>query len=355
MTGSEIKALKCAAYYYGTRCGDFPYFFKQIAADEAFSQVEPWLRPLFQEDLYYINRLAKTKEIQSVVKGFSDKKFYLKQYDKIISGFSNLFDIDELPVLYLVDSLPDPFSDKEWDSMSVDDRDQEKFSIPRGIFYRKAVLTHCYFEFVIAHEIAHWVISRHSGIYFPYVTLFEEGICDFLAAYILYNHSIVPASAVTNLFAYNRSLKPPNSLWYAYWIYCKAAMNLALKNGFEEIIKIVKSGRENIRKFPIQNAVSINESPSAESNIKDLACALLTADALYTVSAEEFMVLKTSLQFAGDYINPERMAEKLKIPAGRLTPIISNLDRLGLIVIESNDRVYQPSAVFPDNIKYVNL
>jgi hypothetical protein len=125
---------------------------------------------------------------------------------------------------------------------------------------------------------------------------------------------------------------------------CKAALNLALKNGFEEIIKLVKSGRENIRKFPIQSAVSINESPPAQSNIKDLTCALLKADALYTVSAEEFMVLKTSLQYAGEYINPERTAEKLEMPAGRLAPIISNLDRLGLIVMESNDKFYQITA-----------
>jgi hypothetical protein len=127
------------------------------------------------------------------------------------------------------------------------------------------------------------VISRYSKVYFPYVTLFEEGICDLLAAYILYNNSIVPTSAVTNIFVYNRSLKPQTSLWYAYWAYCRAVVNLALKNGFEVIIELVKSGRENIRKFPIQSAVSINESPRAESDLKDLACAFLKADALYNV------------------------------------------------------------------------
>ena len=207
MNEAEIEALKYATYYHGAQFGDFPYFFNQIEIDETFSHIEPWLRPLFQEDLGRIKSLAETHEIQSVFEYFNNEDAFLKQYYRIILGFSALFDINEKPPLRLVDNLPDPFSDKAWDAMCVDAQDEKKFSIPKGIYYRKAVLTHCYFEFVIAHEIAHWIVGLNSEKHIPYVTLFEEGLCDLLGAYFLNEQSIVPVGAITNLLAYNRALK----------------------------------------------------------------------------------------------------------------------------------------------------
>jgi len=355
MNEAEIEALKYATYYHGAQFGDFPYFFNQIEIDETFSHIEPWLRPLFQEDLGRIKSLAETHEIQSVFEYFNNEDAFLKQYYRIILGFSALFDINEKPPLRLVDNLPDPFSDKAWDAMCVDAQDEKKFSIPKGIYYRKAVLTHCYFEFVIAHEIAHWIVGLNSEKHIPYVTLFEEGLCDLLGAYFLNEQSIVPVGAITNLLAYNRALKPQNSLWYAYWTYCKATISIVIEDGFDEIINIIKSGRENIRKFPIQGGSLNNEDYHAKSNIKNLICALLKADMLYTIPAEEFMVLKTSLQYAEEYINPGVIAKDLKISTDRLNSILTNLAKRGLIVIESDDTIYQPSAILPDNINYVNL
>ncbi len=72
--------------------------------------------------------------MEKMVNRFSERQGFLQQYDKIISGFSALFDINERPPLFLVDSLPDPFSNKEWDSMSVDHRDQENLSLPSWVF-----------------------------------------------------------------------------------------------------------------------------------------------------------------------------------------------------------------------------
>ncbi|MEE8341195.1 MAG: hypothetical protein V3R52_03775 [Candidatus Neomarinimicrobiota bacterium] len=355
MNKAEIEALKYATYYYGAQFGDFSYFFNQIEIDETFSHIEPWLRPSFQENLHRIKSLAETHEIQSVFEYFNNEDAFLKQYHRIILGFSDLFDINEMPSLRLVDNFPDPFSDKGWDAMSVDGQDEEKFSIPKGIYYRKAVLTHCYFEFVIAHEIAHWIVSCNSKKHVPYVTLFEEGLCDLLGAFILIEHSIVPVGTITNLFAYNRALKPQNSLWYAYWTYCKATISIVIEDGFDEIIKIIKSGRENIWKFPIQSGSLNNEDYHAKSNIKNLICALLKADMLYTIPAEEFIVLKTSLQYAEEYVNAGVMAKDLKISPDRLNSILTNLANRGLIVIESDDMIYQPSAILPDNIRYGNL
>ena len=355
MNESNLKALKCVTYYHGAQFGDFSFFFKQIEIDETFSHIEMWLRQLFQEDLSRIRSLAKTPEIKTVLESFNNEEGFLKQYDKIISGYSILFDIKEMPSLHLVDKLPEPFSCKEWDAVSVDDQDEKKFSIPKGVYYRKAVLTHCYFEFVIAHELSHWIVSLHSKSYIPYVTLFEEGLCDLLGAYILNKHSIIPIDAITNLFAYNRALKPSDSLWYAYWSYCKAAMNIALGNGFDKILDIIKSGRGNIREFSIQGGSLNNEDDHAKSDIKNLICALLKADMLYTIPAEEFMVLKTNFQYAEEHINPEKMAKDLKISPGRLNSILANLASRGLIVIESDNMIYQPSVILSDNIKYVNL
>ena len=150
----EKRILKTTAYYYGANFANFPAFFNNI------NNFEPYQSLYVSEAERLIDlssNLKKNDEVNIVsFKGSG----YKTTYRKIINILSQELHFYNWPELFLVDELPCVDSgNKAWDAMAVDSQEAHRLNIREGIYFNQNCVTHCYFEFVICHELIHWFIS----------------------------------------------------------------------------------------------------------------------------------------------------------------------------------------------------
>jgi len=349
----NIKSLKYATYYNGANFADFPGFFSLLSNDGRDISANSKHAALLKKDLKRLSSLAKETKMNDLSKKFSrDEEFY-NQYETLKDVAKSIFKISEMPSLRIVDNLPKPFHKKLWDSMSVDKGDEENFSIPRGIYYRRDILTHCYFEFVLSHELIHWIISQRSNTYVPYVTLIEEGLCDFIGAVILYRSSMLPINVIKNLYLYNRVTKKRDELWHSYWHHCKLIVSVAMKKGLDHIIKIVLSGRNNLNSIydsVINNTICDRHS---KYKIDELISILLEADSTYVVSADEFILLESIIKQNSPIVTIDQLSYLKGAINKKLYSVMKSLEHRGFVIKEKGNSFYFPYLDKLPNIKYL--
>lgn len=349
----NIKSLKYATYYNGANFADFPGFFSLISNDGRDISANLKHAALLKKDLKRLSSLANKTKMNELSKKFSRDKAFYYQYETLKDVAKSIFKICEMPPLHIVDNLPKPFHKKLWDSMSVDKGDEEHFSIPRGIYYRRNVLTHCYFEFVLSHELIHWIISQKSKTYVPYVTLIEEGLCDFFGAVILYKSEILPRNVIKNLYLYNRVTKKRDELWYSYWHHCKLIISLAMKKGLDHIIEIVLSGRDNL--ISIYDSVITNTICDRHSKCKidELISMLLEVDSTYIVSADEYILLDSIIKQDRSIVTIDQFSYLESTLNKKLHSVMKSIERRGFVIKEKNKSFYFPYLDKLPNVKYL--
>ncbi len=342
-----IRKLKHTAYYYGAKFNCFPSFFNSInSSDNTITQ------QLVDKDLKRLDKLSKGHKMQQINSIFDHENKFIEQYHLIIKSFQKIFNIEDYPKLYLVDTFPDVFSDKAWDSMSIDKNDEVHFSIPRGIYYKKEYLTHCYFEFIIAHEIVHWIISEYSEKYFPYVPLIEEGVCDFLGTYILVKNKILDYNVIENLIIYNRALKNDESLWKQYWKNYLLISSIVCNNGLTFVIDAIKEGREHISLLTREyNHKNWTKDVQQDIETKNIFNIFLKANSISTLKAKEFLLLEyINCNFAQKIIEPKSII--LDLSEDEISILLKKLEILGFIHSYKQNLYFNPNFDLLSNIKY---
>jgi len=342
-----IKKLKHAVYYYGAKFSCFPSFFNTIN-----SSTNPINQKLIDVELKKLTVLSENKKMRTINFNYTNEEQFIKQYHSIIESFQKNFQIKDYPKLYLVDTFPDIFSNKTWDSMSIDKDDEKHFSIPRGIYYKKEYLTHGYFEFIIAHEIVHWIISEYSKEYFPYVPLIEEGLCDFLGTYILLKYNILECEVIKNLIIYNRALKDDNTLWKQYWKSYLALSSVFHKNGLDYIIDSIKKGRAEVSLLSYDN-----NSKCLIKNIKHNVYAktiiniLLEAGSISILNTKQYLLLEyIDTNYSQKIIDPKLIT--LDFLENDILNILKEIESLGYIHSYKDNCFYNPNINLMQNIKY---
>jgi len=352
----SIRILKSCSYYSDVCFGSFLSYFSLISEEkkaikQAYIDQFPWRKKVLEQDLDLLLSTYEQPLVFNALQRFYSRGGVEDTFKKIIEVTQELLSIKATPPFHIVDSLPGIFADKSWDAMSVDSEDELKFRIKEGLYYKKQVLTHGYFEFIIAHEVIHWMVSQFSKKYIPYTSPLEEGLCDYLSAFLLFQKKIVPSLVVKNFYIFNRSSKEPDDLWATYWSFCKKIDSVAFNRGVGEIIKIIKNGRDNLFKMNISHC---RKSPkSSFPDETTLHQEIFSADNLILIDIDSYIALQTSIIMSKDgHIRFDSIQKDTGLPSEILKSSIVKLVNRGLIVQENKNDLFQTMKNLTSNIKY---
>ncbi len=233
-----LRRLKAAAYYQGARFGSFAAFFglvdsRRQAIRESYLRRHPWKAALLNTELSRLGDAFEHRAFRSTLDSFHGEGRPEEIFEQVAALTSRMVGLGDCPSLRIVDDLPGPLDSKPWDAVSIDPDDSARLKVPDGIYYRRAACTSHYFEFVVAHEVIHWAISRFSSGDMLYTSPIEEGICDILAIETLAGYGIGPI-ALSNLLLYNRALQPLPP-WNTYWQASRVVASRVLAEGLDSV------------------------------------------------------------------------------------------------------------------------
>jgi len=349
---NEIKCLKQTAYYCGSSFGNFPKFFQTLESGSYLRDSILSSTRTYKAELDRLVSLSLTNDMSQIISSYQEEKNFYDNFNRIATHAANMFNITNLPKLHIVDDLPGRFKDKPWDSMSVDKNDCLNFSIAEGIYYKRKFLTHGYFEFVMAHEVVHWIISEFSGKYYPYVTLLEEGLCDFIGALILLEGTILPITVLKNAFIYNRATKPIDNLWHSYWKYCLFFTHKATVDGVMSILDLVRKGRDEFNyTYTITNTT---KNSDYINNLRGNAVinVILESTPIYSIPYISYDILFYIVNNSLENIKVADLVGIYNIQENIIRNSLDNLENAGLIHAVNNDLFYNPNKVIPAFLRY---
>lgn len=341
-TDKEIRELKSLVYYNGAGFVDFPIFFNRIR-EKLDTSVDS--NKLVQIEL---DRLLRLKNDALFLNAIYDSTEHFENSFQRIGNLVNDFFGGEvkMPKLFIVDKLPGRYSSKPWTAMFIDNQDSDRLGFDAGIYYIKSVLTHPFFEFIVAHELVHWVISHYSIVNHPHSNLLEEGLCDLFSYIILLNAEVVSNENVSNFLIYNRSLSHSGTLWFNYFKFSKLMLQYSCKDGVQGLINLIRKGRSALNAIPSSFPFSI---PSDSTIIKILTI-FNESESIIIVSAEQYMILKYLAEHKIQYFNADEIA--LAFPS--ILHLGQFLDQMSdLSLIASHEVGYYSSIQeLPKNLKF---
>ena len=325
MESRTIKELKSACYYADTSIGNFSSFFSAISFDTYKNNK---YKKILQQDLDKILYIHNDLAFMSNIESFYDHEGYKKNYYIILNEAKKLFNMELDIPLYLVDRLIEPYNSRDCDGVSIDMQDAKKLNIPHGIYYVKKYLTHVYFEFVVAHELIHQIISENSE-YQPYASLNEEGFCDLFCLILLEKTGLFDDTVIKNILLYNRILSDTNSIWYYYWKSFEQACYYSLNNGIKGAINLIKEGRKAIDTMIVDNQKNITQRDDTSILINKY----LLASLYYNIPIEEYACL--------DSLMKGKQVDKFISPK-----VLATLNEKGLLTLQNQQVVLQKTTFY---------
>ena len=352
MATSLKQNLKSAAYYGAARFANFGGFFSLVDEDGQLlpSSHSRTSRELIEADLRELHQGVRSANVQEALDQFNGPLAAEIIFNSIVDAATSFASVVERPKLFIVDRLPHPFGTRAWDAMCVDRMDEARLGIPRGIYFREAVRTHCYFEFVLAHEIGHWIVSQYTEGYFRHAPLLEEGVCDVLAIAIMLEVQLLPKAAIRNLLIYNRSTKHNSDLWGTYWREAQAVLNVVAEVGPLVLPHFLTCGRESLH----QEAKSLQRdvTPSEPNHLsKSIMAVSFEANSILIIDIEDYAVLNTFLQRNVELMSINDLAAAVALGDTAVSSHLERLDGQGLVTVDDTT-VFRTSRAIVDNARY---
>ena len=346
----EKRILKTTAYYFGAHFSNFPLFFNSMNNFD-------------NSQLLYVSEVERLIELSENVKNNAHvdivsfkESGYKMTYQKIVAVLSKELSFTDWPELFLVDELPCIESgNKAWDAMAVDAQEAARLHLKEGIYFNKNCVTHGYFEFVICHELIHWMISSYSIVNPAYVPLWEEGFCDFFSVYFLHLGEVLPDAAIINLVLYNRHFKDNNSIWKRYHVYLNSVIGLALQNGVDYLYSFIKNGRTSFSNLYFYNPVTDKINPKVKMNMSDQAFLfnLLDVNSYISVKPETYILLRSLADKCNQFIDISSLSDVTALDEHQLKEAISYGFDSGLLFVEKED-VFVPNENMIHKLRFEN-
>lgn len=342
----EKRVLKTTAYYYGAHFANFPAFFNGI---NNFKSTQS-LYLLEVERLVDLSaNLIKNSSVDIV--SFKDSG-YKSTYEKILAIFSKELNFSDWPNLFLVEELPCVDSgNKAWDAMSVDSKDAARLNLKEGIYFNRNYVTHGYFEFVICHELIHWIISYYSIINPEHTPLWEEGFCDFFSVYFLHLGNILPEDAIINLVLYNRHFKDTSSIWKRYHVYLNSVIEMALQNGIGYLYEFLKKGRTAFSSLYFYKQTSM--ATMIDNTDKAFLFRLLDINSYISVAEKTYILLHAIEDQCNKFIDISSLGKITALSNSELEQAISYGFDSGLLFVEKNS-IFAPNENLMCKLRFEN-
>ena len=346
-----LRRLKAAAYYQGASFGSFGAFFglvdiRRQAIRESYLRRRPWRAALLNAELSRLGGAFDNRAFRSMLDSFHVEGRPEEIFEQVAAVTSRMVGLGDCPSLRIVDDLPGPSNSKPWDAVSIDPDDSARLKVPDGIYYRRRACTSCYFEFVVAHEVVHWAISRFSSDYRPFTSPVEEGLCDILAIETLAGYGI-GAIALSNLLIYNRALQPL-SPWNTYWQASRVVASRVSAEGLDSVVRLVRDGREAVNgldsgAIPRRNGVIVPASVAA----------IQSASTVIPMRVDALIALSTATGIAtGCLVTAAQVQKASGMPDESLKRALRELEAGGWISRLNEQELFVPHRSVPPYIRY---
>jgi len=345
----HIRSLKTASYYsLSNRFGDFPNFFLELENEDYKGNVIK--NDLYEKEITILEKRLEFEDLSIFVSGYPDESFFKSQYSDFVEKFSLIFPNISFPDLWIVHDLPLSFSKRGWDGVCINQEDSVKLKIPSGIYFIRKYLTHPYFEFVVIHELVHWIIAEYSKSDLSFMNIYEEGVCDLFTIYFLVSESILPFEVIRNLLVYNRSIKPKNCLWYQYWRSSLVSLNYFNSFGSKELILSIKKGRSFLLKQLDQYELYFEKTTLSE-NESIVSSIFIWANSISLLTMREFFLLENLIIHGVTDFTLKQVNTLFDIP--QLLEVLNSLTKKSLLTHYSNSSsFFNPHKFFPQNLKF---
>lgn len=352
----EKRILKTITYYYGADFADFPRFFDSIDAFGDFNakiKKDDWKYQIYKRELKRLKEIEGSTNLKKALADFKNEG-YKVNYDKLIFFLSKIFPIENWPKLHLIGGQFPISGNDSWEAMSVDDKDEIFFGLDCGIYYQSKYLTHGYYEFIIAHELIHWIISQYSEEYFPFVSFYEEGLCDFFAAITLKGANILPTAAIKNIYLYNRHFKPVGSLWKNYHLFLNKVIFWGVKYGIDNLVDIIKGGRKSVQ--DIEVVLERNKSTVKQNDLhldKEIIFELLDVNSYLSMDINEYIIMSELAQEKENIVDLKKIQTQSAIPSQIFIKTVKRLNASGFLFVKDSKLFYPNSRIW-NKIRYKN-
>lgn len=347
----SLRRLKAAAYYQGAGFGSFAAFFRLVETQRlqirrAYQRRYPWRTAVLSAQLSTLQEAFEHREFKDALDGFHLLGRPEEIFEQLAAIAGKMLGIGDWPSLRMVRHLPAPFQGRAWDALSIDANDGVRFSVPEGIYYRAGSYTFCYFEFVVAHELVHWAISKFSRRSLPFTSPLEEGICDVVALEILAQYGHRP-QVLSNLLIYNRALQPELP-WAVYWQASRIVASMVLADGWEELLRVLRGGRERVNSL-VGGATTSRHGVHLPNSL----AAIENAATVVPLHIDTFLALSAAVALQeGHVVRLQQLKQEAGLPLNTLRKALGWLDEAGWVTRLNATELFVPFEGVPSFIRY---
>ena len=345
-----LRRLKAAAYYLGAGFGSFAFFRlvdpQRLQIRRAYQRRYPWRASVLSAQLSTLQEAFEHRGFKDALDGFHQPGRPEEIFEHLAAIAGTMLGIGDWPSLRMVRDLPERFHRRMWDALSIDTNDGVRFSVPEGVYYRATSYTLYYFEFVVAHELVHWAISKFSRRDLPFTSPLEEGICDVVALEVLARYGYRPP-VLSNLLIYNRALQPELP-WSVYWQASRIVASMVLADGWEELLRVLRGGRERVNSLVGGAATNRHGVPLLNS-----LAAIENAASVVPLHIDTFLALSAAVGLQeGHVVRLRRLKQEAALPLNTLRKALDWLDETGWVTRLNATELFVPFECVPSFIRY---
>jgi len=145
--------------------------------------------------------------------------------------------------IFIVDSLPPPYTDPDCVALNCDSDDERKFGIPPGIYFQRPTVAPFFSSRVLAHELVHASLSKvRSG---RLARGLEDGLCDLVGLYL--SSKTLGYATVKNILINLRSAYPLTQTRQIYAEALRQAIRIYQIYGLKGLFQILERGNRKGR------------------------------------------------------------------------------------------------------------
>lgn len=256
-------------------------------------------------------------------------------------GVSNI----DFPPLFIVDQYPEPVSKNIWFAASFFWEDELQYGMPRGIYFRRDMLSPNVSTMLLGHELVHFTMERKRKI-IP--RRFEEGICDLLGSCYL-GGGVIGFHTVTNILRnilYNAQSDP---LWWLYASNLLQAFQVYERYGFDGIAHIINQERKYDFIGEVERRILVGELinldlPSSENEdtfFLNAIRSLVLYPSQFVVSPQTLLVLKLLIELGSLSLVRSQLPRHSD---EQIDSIINEAGKFPLILLDNNGSVIAETA-----------
>lgn len=311
----------------GIKFSDLNNFYNFIS-DTSISALPDWEKEIIGKDVEVV-----TKNADSGYTADEVYSLYSALYKKAFEIF-NLPDSADKLELFIVDVLPEPFSDRPWKAMCVDERLGSIHGVKQGVYLKDDFLVRGLLEIMLSHEIVHNIISAFAKKKdAPYTALLEEGVCDLLSYYIVLQAFPSLKTAISTNLIQNRFAAISDTIVRKrYYKMSRLVLHIASRIGIKTLIQSLQDNTD-LLSIPLDEEQRANN----DASLAVLFSMFSFADSSILLPIEEYAIFAFTADKTVSLVT--EIANYMSLPNDKITLYLKKMHQEGLLTLDE-DKVF---------------